>query len=49
MIFCMIWRIIEMLRKGLVKEMRIDNINHIHFSCYDNKDKDKSKVIERGN
>lgn len=41
----MIWRIVEMLRKDLVKEMRIDDVNYIYSSCYD----DKDKVIEKGN
>lgn len=39
----------NVVKKELVEKIRIDNINHIHFSHYDDKDKDKSKVIERGN
>lgn len=46
--FCII-EIVEILREGLVEKVRIDDVNYIHFSYYDDKDKDKSKVIERGN
>lgn len=35
----------EVIKKELVEKIRIDDINHIHFSCYD----DKDKVIEKGN